>query len=115
MRSELLPPERLSQVVFIHDYIQLVFQHDIFNIYNAAEVSIEKAKFLQRSPGFADALLTLIEKRATSVTSSAEYSLQILFENGTLVNVLRASEGTHGPEAWQFSKFGGPVVVEPND
>jgi hypothetical protein len=115
MRSELLPLERLSQIVFIHDYIQLVFQHDIFTIYNAAEVSIAKATFQQRSPGFADALLTLIEKRATTVTSSAEYSLQILFENGTLVNVVRGCAGTRGPEAWQFSKLGGPVVVEPND
>lgn len=42
MQSEvpnLIPLEPLSQVVFIHDYLQLVFQDESFSIYNLAELS----------------------------------------------------------------------------
>jgi hypothetical protein len=115
MRPELTPAERLSQVVFIHDYIQLVFQDDVFSIYNAAEVSVEEAKFSQGRPGFTDALIGLIESRATSVISGTEYSLQIFFEKGAVVTVLRGSAKDNGPEAWQFGSLGGPVIVEIND
>ena len=38
MAPNLKPSEPLSQVVFIHDYLQLVFQDECFNVYNAAEV-----------------------------------------------------------------------------
>ena len=41
MLDVLLDAEPLSQVVFIHDYIQLVFQDTYFNLYN--RVSVHRA------------------------------------------------------------------------
>ena len=115
MRPELLPAHPLSQVVFVHDYLQLVFQNEIFTIYNTAEVSEADHSHVQGQPGFADALIGLIEKRATSVVSRTKYSLQIEFQNGATVNVLRTAANAAGPEAWQFRSLGGPVVVEANE
>jgi hypothetical protein len=34
MPPDLKPSEALSQVVFVDDYCQLVFQAEIFNVYN---------------------------------------------------------------------------------
>ena len=115
MRPELLPAHPLSQVVFVHDYLQLVFQNEIFTIYNTAEISVADHNHVQGQLGFADALISLIENRATSVISGTEYSLQIEFQNGAAVNVLRMAANAAGPEAWQFGSLGGPVVVEVNE
>ncbi len=37
MLPKLKPSEPLSQVVFVHDYLQLIFQDEGFNIYNLSE------------------------------------------------------------------------------
>ncbi len=101
--------------MFIHDYIQLVFQDEIFSIYNPTEVLVGRLKFSRGMPGFADAFVGLIEKHATSVTTGNGYSLQVFFEGDAVVKVLKGSAKAHGPEAWQFGAIGGPVVVEAND
>ena len=35
----LCPAEPLSQVVFIHDYLQLVFQSQCLSVYNLAQIA----------------------------------------------------------------------------
>lgn len=39
MKVDLQPVKPLSQVVFVHDYLQLVFQDQAFTLYNIATCS----------------------------------------------------------------------------
>jgi len=70
MVPNLKPSEPLSQVVFIHDYLQLIFQDEGFNIYNLAEVERHGVKVSQGQPGFCDAVVSLIGQRVVAASHS---------------------------------------------
>ena len=111
MQLDLQPIDPLSQVVFIHDYLQLVFQDRAFTIYNLATYAKSNVSLQQGEPGFCDALVALINQ---SVQVEVSGRLVFRFSDGAVVSVPTTGQGTRGPEAWQFGEFGGPVVVEQN-
>ena len=114
MPPRLLPESPLSQVVFVHDYVQLVFQDENFSLYNSVRVRLGAIEFEQRSTGFADALVSLIGLAVVEVGSSEDCALMLNFERGAQVQVLKA-RGEEGPEAFQFNGRHGPIVVERNE
>lgn len=109
MRPDILPTEPLSQVVFIHDYLQLVFQDACFSIYNAAELRQGNSSLSQGQSGFCDGLVSLIGQPLTS--ASASPSLSLTFQSGTVLVVAQSGQD---PESWQYNSFGEPIVVEQN-
>jgi hypothetical protein len=109
MRPDIHPIEPLSQVVFIHDYLQLVFQDACFSIYNPAELRQGDSLLSQGEPGFGDVLVSLIGQPLTSASSSP--SLSLTFQGGTILVIAQFGQG---PEAWQYSALGEPIVVEQN-
>jgi hypothetical protein len=82
MVPNLKPSEPVSQVVFIHDYFQLIFHDEGFNIYNVAEVDHRGVKVAQGEPGFCDAVVSLIGQRVTEVSRSDTQVLKLSFEQG---------------------------------
>jgi hypothetical protein len=112
MRPRIQPAEAMSQVVFVHDYIQLVFQDDGFSIYNRATLHIGANLFIQGQPGFCDQLVALIGQRAV-VTAGPDHSLELAFDGGVRFAVPMGDSAT-GPEAWQFHSLEGPIVVVQN-
>lgn len=112
---DLLPPEPLSQVVFIHDYIQLVFQSHGFSIYNLAQVTHGNSLLTQGSSGFCDAVAGLIGLHVIQVSSSPQHKLSLLFENQQQILVPSSQEYVRGPEAFQFTGPEHLLVVEQND
>jgi len=114
MAPNLKPSEPLSQVVFIHDYLQLVFQDEYFNVYNAAEVVWNETTLRQGQLGFCDALVSLIDQRVTSVSVSEPYKLSLTFERGFQFHVLSGDEAARGPEAFEFHGSNNLLVVESN-
>ena len=104
MQPNLIPVEPLSQVVFVHDYFQLVFQDDTFNIYNLAEVVREGAVLRQGQVGFCDAVVGLIGKSVVSFTTAPRGELVLSFESGASLRVVGGPEGQHGfpHDAWEF-------------
>ena len=98
--QKLRPKEPLSQVVFIHDYVQLVFQDEILSIYNRIALKTHDKLVHTGQTGFCDGLVSLMEQRVIEAGQSDEYALTIYFENGT--QLLISSHGT-GPEAFHFS------------
>jgi hypothetical protein len=54
MDSRLVPVEALSQVAFIHDFLQLVFQEERFTVYNRAAIADWENVFQQGTVGFCD-------------------------------------------------------------
>jgi len=109
MTASILPSEPLSQVVFTHDYFQLVFQDACFSIYNASEIRIGSTAHTQQEAGFNDKLVGLIGK--TVRAASAIPSLSLTFEGGVAVVV---ATGGSTAEAWQYKSPSGEMVVEQN-
>jgi hypothetical protein len=114
MNQKLQPLEPMSQVIFVHDYLQLVFQDDIFTLYNPAEIRCAETQISHGSPGFCDALVALLGRRVTSVSVDHAEPLILSFENGTRVIVPVSGPSARGPEAWKFGKTNGAVVVQEN-
>ena len=112
MTVDLQPKQLLSQVVFVQDYLQLVFQDCCLTVYNLATYSSVSGELRQGEPGFCDALVSLIDKTAR-VEALAD-KLLLHFSGGSLVSVPVSGPDTRGLEAWQFSQLGGPTVVEQN-
>ena len=114
MRPNLKPSEALSQVVFIHDYMQLVFQDESFTIYNDAEIIRNGSSLRQGQLGFCDALVSLISQRVTSVAVLEPYKLSLTFENGVKVHVLSDNQAVRSPEAYKFRGANSLWIVEQN-
>ena len=112
MKVDLQPIEPLSQVVFVHDYLQLVFQDCGFTLYNLATYSTVSGELRPGQPGFCDALVSLIDQ-TVRVEALAD-RLLLHFSGGALVSVPISGPDTRGPEAWLFSQLGGSTVVEQN-
>jgi hypothetical protein len=114
MKPNLKPADPLSQVVFIHDYLQLVFQEAGFSIYNVAAVEVEGKRIKQGQTGFCDAVVALIGQRVDTVSHSSSAALCLVFEKGARFLVLSDDESIKGPEAFEFQEKDGPLVVEQN-
>ena len=97
MLPNLTPSQPLSQVVFIHDYLQLVFQADRFSIYSLAEIEAHGAKVAQGQSGFCDAVFALIGQRVVEVSQSPSHVLVLTFEKGTQFSVRTDVEAITGP------------------
>ncbi len=112
MQPDLQPKDPLSQVVFVHDYVQLVFHDSGYTLYNRATYRNGSLVVQQGEPGFCDALVGLINYPASVECSSTQ--LELRFVTGASISVPNSGPDARGPEAWMFSQLGGPTVVEQN-
>jgi len=103
------PTEPVSQIVFLDDYLQVVFQGERFSFYGPVEVENVGSMLTQGRPGFCDALVGLIGERATSVVVGDDGELTIAFRGGAGLTT-RPGPSDVGPEAWQFNGPGGQIV-----
>jgi hypothetical protein len=113
MKPDLQPTDALSQVVFIHDYLQLVFQDCDFTLYNPVSYELDGSTLKQGQVGFCDAVVALIDQTAT-VHAKESGRLTIQFVRGAAIHVPSSGPHTRGPEAWQFNRIGAPTVVAQN-
>jgi hypothetical protein len=101
MDSRLIPLEPLSQVAFIHDYFQLVFQDERFTVYNRSVVSDGDNQIPQGTTGFCDKLVELIGQRVVAVTRTDAYVLCLRFSSGATFRI-EADHDPEWPEAFDF-------------
>jgi hypothetical protein len=113
MRPNLTPLEPLSQVIFVYDYLQLVFGEEIFSIYNPSELVFEGSTLVQGQAGFCDSLVRLIGQRAEHIAKD-EHMLSLTFEGGAQLYILPDASGSCGPEAFEFAGNNNFLVVEQN-
>jgi hypothetical protein len=114
MLDVLLEAAPLSQVVFVHDYIQLVFQDTYFNLYNRVTVHRGGCTLSASDSGFADELRRLIGQRVIDISSEEGQFSALKFEQGTQVAVSLRAEDANGPEAFELGDNEGLCVVEQN-
>ena len=108
------PVDALSQVVFIHDYLQLVFQFECFSVYNASEIVRGEDVLRFRHPGFCDALVALIGQHVTAVSTLAPSKLSLTFEDGSTFRILSGDDSARCAEAFTFSGPNNVLVVAHN-
>ncbi|MCP2088226.1 UNVERIFIED_ORG: hypothetical protein J2Y81_004313 [Paraburkholderia sediminicola] len=101
MDSRLIPLEPLSQVAFILDYFQLVFQEERFTVYNRAAVADGENLIWQGTTGFCDKLVELIGQSVTTVTRTDAFVLCLCFSGGATFHV-EADHEPLWPEAFDF-------------
>ena len=101
MDSRLVPAEPLSQVAFMHDYFQLVFQEERFTVYNKVAIADGENVIRQGSVGFCDKLVEFIGQSVVAVTQTDAYVLCLRFSGGATFQV-EADQGPLWPEAFDF-------------
>jgi hypothetical protein len=104
----------LSQVCFVHDYLQLVFQEYGLSIFNPVRINLNTRRYIQGDPGFCDALVSLIGQKVVNVSMIEQQALLLSFEAGGSVSVSLATEDASGPEAFRFDGPKDSCVVEQN-
>jgi hypothetical protein len=103
---DMIPKDELSQVVFIHDYLQLVFQDVCFTLLTPPTLISGGDMYRPGESGFCDKLVSLISAKATAVQCGANDDLSITFSNGAKVSVSTSDPRATGPEAWHFGGAG---------
>ena len=101
MDSRLIPLEPLSQVTFIHDYFQLVFQEERLTVYNRASLADGESFTWQGTSGFCDKLVGLIGQRVVTVEQTNPYVLSLRFSGGSTFHI-EADSKPSWPEAFDF-------------
>lgn len=101
------PAEPLSQVVFLHDYLQLVFGDSSLSIYGPAAITIRDATCVFGQTGFCDAMVSLLGATVLSVAADVAGSLHIQFDSGAKIAVAASGDG---PESWQLNADGEIIV-----
>lgn len=113
MRRVLTPQSSLSEVVFLHDYLQLVFQDERLSVFNPCSLTGPGLMLRTGEPGFCDALVGLIGQTASACAHSSEL-LSLVFSGGIVLAVLPDPSGSI-VEAFEFhSESNGVIVVERN-
>jgi hypothetical protein len=104
---EALVDEQLGSVVFVTDYLQLVFGDARFTAYVWPTVTIGDATLQFGDPGYRDALCAFIMHEVTSAEESPEVGLAIRFGLGAIVTN-PAPADLSGPEIAQLQLQEGP-------
>jgi hypothetical protein len=102
----LLFQQRLSSVVFVQDYLQLDFDGSrlTFNIWPSVSTSTGDYSF--STPGYRDALCSLISKEVTAISSSDE-QVEIAFsDRSRVVCDLRQQPDDEGERVLFFAEDG---------
>jgi hypothetical protein len=99
--------EPLSSVVFIHDYVQLVFQGLILNIYAPYMIKKGARSISSGETGYADELVSLIGISVTRV-EDRDGVVSLTFSCGALVQIAANADG---PEALSLHQDGSSTIV----
>ena len=97
----------LSSVVFIHDYIQLVFQDLILSVFVPMSVTVEAKSISHGERGFADELIELIGASVVRI-EDGDNLFRLVFDQGAVVSV--EADGS-APEAFTLHQPNGPTIV----
>jgi hypothetical protein len=111
MIEQLLKSSPLSQVIFVHDYIQLIFESIGLSIFNKVELHSD-GKVLQRKDlGFCDPLVSLIDQPVAKIEIEIDKDFSITFENLTTLVISLHPNDAIGPEAFQLVDGQGVIIV----
>lgn len=111
MFDELKNWAMLSQVWFVHDYVQLQFHDDhTINVYNPFEVESNGKSYRQGEFGYADSLVGIIGSTITEVNYQEFSHLKLSFSCGSVFKINLSKGLVSFPEAFELTLNGKHVV-----
>jgi hypothetical protein len=105
----------MSSVVFIRDYIQLIFEEDYketmgFTAFTLPVIRTESATYIRTDSSYCNMLCSLINHTVNRVVIEDDVAISLFFEGGVVLEVSLKSEDNEGPEAAMFSSGNGLSV-----
>ena len=101
----------LSQVWFVHDYVQLQFHDDhTINVYNPFVVEANGSSFQQGYFGYADSLVGIIGSKIIRVNYEAEAYFSLSFSCGSTFKINLAKGLVNFPEAFELGLSNGQHI-----
>jgi len=110
--AALIDNEPLSQVVFVHDYVQLVFQDTTLSVYCSMSVALRRDSIGWHGPGWCDALVALIGQSVTSVDYLPRDHLRITFSDTSVLRICLLASRATCDELFKIDRLGSPTIVE---
>ena len=109
--DELKNWEMLSQVWFVHDYVQLQF-HDghTINVYNPFVVEVNGTSYRQGQFGYADSLVGIIGSTIVGVDYLQRSHFRLIFGCGSIFTIDLAERASDNPEAFELCLSDGPYI-----
>jgi len=95
--------EPLSEVRFVHDYVQFVLWPHTLSVYPKLRVSSQARMLSPSDPGFYDSICKLIGQKLLKVIRIEGVQLEFTFSNGTTFFVSLRPEDAVGPEIAMLS------------
>lgn len=105
----------LSEVRFVHDYVQLIFEPYTLSLYAPLKVLVGARTLKPTDAGYHNGICLLIGQTLTSVFRAKTVQLEFTFSGGTKLLVSLRQEDANGPEVAELSRPGGPIMVEGYD
>ena len=106
----------LSEVRFVHDYVQLVLWTNTLSIYPRLHVSTGERILSSDDSGFYDGICGLIGQSLVAATRVEKVRLEFLFSGGTNLLVSLRPQDAVGPEIAALSDATGAyLMVERHD
>lgn len=104
----------MSSVVFIRDYIQLIFENDketmIFTSFTLPTIRKESLIYQRTDMCYCNILCSLINQSVIKIDVQADVAISLLFESNILLEVSLKGEDNEGPEAAMFRSENGLTV-----
>jgi hypothetical protein len=96
----------ISSIVFIRDYIQLIFEGPVetatLTAFTLPIVTNNGTSFTIQMSGYRDALCSLISKRVLKTITQEKVAIRLFFEGNEVVEISLRDEDYEGPEAVMF-------------
>lgn len=102
----------LSEVRFVRDYLQLVFEPYTLTIYARLSVEIERRVLDRSALGFCDCVCRLIGERVVRVERDDGVRLSIVFSDGTRLMVSLRDDDAVAPEVAMLTDDRGFMMVD---
>lgn len=97
--------EHLSEVRFVHEYVQFVLWPHTLSVYPQLRVSSQARILSPSDPGFYDRICKLIGRKLVKVIRIEGVQLEFAFSNGTTFFVSLRPEDAVGPEIAMLSSI----------
>ncbi len=115
MEIKSIERSELSSVIFIRDYIQFVFEGEkgnvILSAFSLPATEVINKKYDDQTPGWRDALCTLINKVVSTAVAVEGEDIKITFEEGDVLEISLREADKEGPEAAMLTNDEGEIYV----
>lgn len=102
----------LTQVIFVFDYIQLVFEDCSLNIYNSSQIVNKDSKTYHSDTALFPYLLkSLIGSSINSIEFKAKAAFSLNFSNHYKLEILLNDESVNGPEAFEIADNNTDLII----